>query len=711
MPKRRRGPVTRSSSKRPDPELPDQDEEPEKPKRKSRQKKIQESEPKQAEKLAPKAKRSNGASKRCASKSNGAVKVPANKLPEKEVKVEAFEDPMALIMMVEGALAKSSQISETSQSFSTNGYSPYFPCEPSTSRAQETFLENGQDEDDLMSDHKSETSIESSTGDWEEVKGAYSSSDDSEYSGEKDLKDYHPQVAEEGIEIELKSARSKNRGQEKRRNAREAFIRQRANKKKIENQINLHKSHFVALLARGRFINGLTFYDQSIQALSLSYIPFLKDKLDVSNINQRFIQDYLTWFRESFTLESKPVERKPSLKNVSEYPATDELLVHCLESKSAKSCTEFLLTFIAILRSLRTENSKVQVRLCYSMTPSELKPKDLILSDKQKKLRRSDTTPPGSDLNKEKMVKKRTRKDRKMISSEDDEEVHVCDDKKHRKSPKKGDPITIEHWAEVFVVSDGKWLCVEPINQIVDEPFQMETVVASPIIYVISFDDFNHVKDVTCRYTPKFMNSNFQKLRAEKEWLKDTLDKLRPGYQTKQDQDEDMQLETQLTLQPLPKTIGEYKNHPLYALKKHLLQYEAIHPSDAPTIGFFRSEPVYERSCIKNVRSREYWKRQARVVRDDETPYKIIKGRKKWDKWAEKYQTDIPKDLFGLWQTDPYDPPVAKDGKVPRNEFGNVELFQPCMLPIGTVHMRLPGLARIRNQTQDRLRSGSYWFR
>lgn len=34
-----------------------------------------------------------------------------------------------------------------------------------------------------------------------------------------------------------------------------------------------------------------------------------------------------------------------------------------------------------------------------------------------------------------------------------------------------------------------------------------------------------------------------------------------------------------------------------------------------------------------------------------------------------------------------YEPPVAKDGIVPRNEYGNVDLFQPSMLPKGTVHI------------------------
>lgn len=58
-----------------------------------------------------------------------------------------------------------------------------------------------------------------------------------------------------------------------------------------------------------------------------------------------------------------------------------------------------------------------------------------------------------------------------------------------------------------------------------------------------------------------------------------------------------------------------------------------------------------------------------------------------------KEEKDLP--LFGEWQTEEYQPPVAVDGKVPRNDFGNVYMFKPCMLPIGCVHLRLPNLHRV----------------
>ena len=44
--------------------------------------------------------------------------------------------------------------------------------------------------------------------------------------------------------------------------------------------------------------------------------------------------------------------------------------------------------------------------------------------------------------------------------------------------------------------------------------------------------------------------------------------------------------------------------------------------------------------------------------------------------------------LFGEWQVEIYKPEIAKNGKVPRNDFGNVDLYQECMLPIGCVWIK-----------------------
>ncbi|NXX93320.1 XPC protein, partial [Centropus bengalensis] len=160
-----------------------------------------------------------------------------------------------------------------------------------------------------------------------------------------------------------------------------------------------------------------------------------------------------------------------------------------------------------------------------------------------------------------------------------------------------------------------------------------------------------------------------------------------------------LQFQVKLQDQPLPTAIGEYKNHPLYALKRHLLKYQAIYPESAAVLGYCRGEAVYSRDCVHTLHSKDTWLKQARVVRIGEMPYKMVKG---YSNQARKARLAEPanrdKDdlaLFGRWQTEEYQPPIAVDGKVPRNEYGNVYLFLPSMLPVGCVQLRLPNLNRL----------------
>lgn len=55
--------------------------------------------------------------------------------------------------------------------------------------------------------------------------------------------------------------------------------------------------------------------------------------------------------------------------------------------------------------------------------------------------------------------------------------------------------------------------------------------------------------------------------------------------------------------------------------------------------------------------------------------------------------------LYGHWQTEPWEPPAAEGGRVPRNERGNVEAppFAKA-LPRGTRHVVVPGAAPVCRQ-------------
>jgi xeroderma pigmentosum group C-complementing protein len=182
---------------------------------------------------------------------------------------------------------------------------------------------------------------------------------------------------------------------------------------------------------------------------------------------------------------------------------------------------------------------------------------------------------------------------------------------------------------------------------------------------------------------------------VEQDWLEETL---RPYKDTAGDK-EDKELAKKAADAPLPTNVSAFKGHPLYALQRHLLKFEAIYPPTAPTLGFIRGEGVYAWECVHTLQGRTSWLKEGRVVRLGEETYKVVKARPKWDRMTGSKQTEEPLDLFGLWQTELYIPPPAKDGKVPRNEYGNVELFKPWMLPVGCVQIPINGMSRVIRQT------------
>ncbi|XP_041973030.1 DNA repair protein complementing XP-C cells homolog [Aricia agestis] len=293
---------------------------------------------------------------------------------------------------------------------------------------------------------------------------------------------------------------------------------------------------------------------------------------------------------------------------------------------------------------------------------------------------------------------------RKPSGSDDDFKVKKTTPKPKGSATKKKDrrvlstddelPINkVDVWAEVFVEELEEWIAVDVIEGKVHCVSDIYRRATHPVAYVVGWDNNNHIKDLTKRYVPHW-NTVTRKQRVQPSWW-DTAVKPWLGPKTARDREEDERLERMQLEAPLPKAISEYKNHPLYALARHLLKFEAIYPPDAATLGFVRGEAVYARNCVYVCRSRDTWLKEAKVVRLGEKPYKVVKARPKWDRLSNKLITDKPLEVFGPWQVQDYEPPTAENGIVPRNAYGNVELFKDCMLPKGTVHIKLPGLNRV----------------
>lgn len=297
--------------------------------------------------------------------------------------------------------------------------------------------------------------------------------------------------------------------------------------------------------------------------------------------------------------------------------------------------------------------------------------------------------PHDSDSDIDYFVPKPKVKKRIRVKKEGEKLKVLSSDDEAKKKKKKG----INIWLEVFLEAEEKWITADVVRGQVHCVNELFMRASHPVSYVVAWNNDNTLKDVTMRYCKNF-NTVTRKLRTDAKWWEDSL---KPFLEksSPRSTEEDGDLSRQQLDQPLPTTISEYKNHPLYALKRHILKFEAIYPEDIIPLGYVRGEPVYPRNSIYTCKSREIWVKDARVVKAGEKPYKIVKARPKYDRLSNTMITGQLLELFGIWQTTDYDPPVAENGIVPRNAYGNVELFKPCMLPKGTVLLQLPGLNKI----------------
>lgn len=536
-------------------------------------------------------------------------------------------------------------------------------CTPKKSFQAKKSLQKDKKAGQRVNDSSSESS------DWEEV------------PEDVDLDSYAPVVPESGITITLQQPPVMGKHKKAKFDP-VAYMRRRVNRVRKEIHTLKHKVHLLCLVAHGLRLNALL-ADQCLHAVALSLLPqeFLAyagrvvTLLDIERMSRQFVKTYSC-----------------KLGAYSGIQTLHDDLTLALTSKLAQNVRDYAIMFLVIVRCLR-----IEARLCMSLYPVPL---DAV------KLMKPDTKPGRKTVETKEPCKKKKQPAEEVDSDfEEEKQEKRKGKKKSQKAPpntkqekprKPGDTTLvsacIEHWVEVFTPKDSKWITVDVVHGSVGSI--TESYIREPLCYVLGFDDSNRVKDITRKYASGWLTST-KKKRIDPAWWEESLKPFAPPTGCERELVENTQIQSKLQRQPMPASIAEFKNHPLYALKRHLLKFEAIYPPDAPTLGFVRGEAVYARECVHTLRSRETWLREARMVRIKEQPYKVVKARPKYDKLSGQMLKEQPLELFGVWQTEEYMPPIAFNGKVPRNEWGNVELFKSCMLPVGTVHLKAPGLARV----------------
>ncbi len=509
----------------------------------------------------------------------------------------------------------------------------------------------------------------------------------------------------------------------------------------------MHRAHIMCLLARGVFMDTVA-DDEVLQAAVLSQIPgniFDESLQEASGWSKSVVETLLGVFKGVFTLEKT--------RDMLEIPlnGTNETVVaEIIEKVGIQSCTveECTVIFASLLRALG-----YPVRLVTCLEPMSFRPGELLKQmnqmakeyQKRRKVvasKKKRSTPPQDDKEKDTNVKE---ENQRICDLELENDIALAieatswkdtnnNQAKEVKSPEgeKTGPTLVDlgnHWLEVFCgdAKNGQWIYCDPSNAWIDAPERVQTSQKKKnrLTYVVAFSG-RGAKDVTRRYV-----SNFAPImkNRDREWWDATMRLLRRKEQRgmrkvfskaagKEEQDfadlveqrENKEFEEKVRAETsaLPTTIEGFKNHREFVLKRHINKYQVLVPG-CTAHGAHKGEPFYLRKNLRDIHTADRWKRLGREVKPSEIdlPCKLIKKKGAppanvidGDGDIEKNEQEMSR-YYAEWQTGPWCPPAAKDGKVPKNDRGNVEVppfaFQ---MPSGAVHVDLAHAAKVCKKLQ-----------
>ncbi|PAV90967.1 hypothetical protein WR25_19914 [Diploscapter pachys] len=411
------------------------------------------------------------------------------------------------------------------------------------------------------------------------------------------------------------------------------YLKQEVNKCIRENWEDAHKCHILCYLAHLRYVRRISVEENLLPALLVSQLPtgFLNAKLNLKSL-KRLVGWFLDAFRQSS--EDLKIEKPDDLQSRMAYLA---------ENRTYETDRDIAMLLFAMLVGL-----EAPARICANA---------LVISRKVG----------GEDENLD-----RSRKQQK---------------RKHGYS---------DFWVEFWDKEEKRWISVDPNTKTVDKSDEIEPNTSLPIRYIFGIDNQGGIREISCRYAANYYTQEFRRQRTEIAWLGAVLRIPMISSNPERAQLEDAFFDQNLASKPLPTKISEYKNHPLYVLEKDLLKFEAIYPppDEQKPLGEIRGHKVFPRSTVYTLQGDLNWLKLARSIKEGEKPYKIVKARPDLRVPVEEREQKFL-NVYGFWQTEPFRPPTVENGRIPRNQYGNVYLYQPKMCPIGAVHLKLNGIVNI----------------
>lgn len=333
------------------------------------------------------------------------------------------------------------------------------------------------------------------------------------------------------------------------------------------------------------------------------------------------------------------------------------------------------------------------------------------------------------------------------VPSDDESVIEITPSNTAKNGKKYDRDLAFPHyWAEVLSPVSNTYIPVDPIKlstvastQDLLSTFEPRGKLADQakqvICYTIAHSHDGTAKDVTVRYLKRHQlpgrtkgyrlpieripihNKRGKVVKHEDyDWFKTVMS----GYERpfkKRTAADDLEESTDLKPfkpanekpRPESESLQWYKQSAEYVLERHLRREEAILPTAKPVKTFTtgkgdkaKAEPVFYRKDVVECKSAETWRKEGRDIRVGAQPLKMVPvravtlNRKREMEEAERDTGEkLKQGLYSREQTDWIIPPPIVDGVIPKNGYGNMDLFVPTMCPAGAVHIPLRGTKAI----------------
>ncbi|KAI0147616.1 Rad4-domain-containing protein [Xylariaceae sp. FL1272] len=310
------------------------------------------------------------------------------------------------------------------------------------------------------------------------------------------------------------------------------------------------------------------------------------------------------------------------------------------------------------------------------------------------------------------------------------------------------------YWTEILSPVTSKYLSVDPIVKSVVgtnresveslEPRGGKADKAKQIMaYTVGFSQDGTAKDVTVRYLRKQIfpgKTKGMRMPEEKvpiynkhgkvkrydqfDWFKSVMRGYGRGSRKHPIVEAD-EIEESTDLKPAQpekkevkegdETLQYYKSSKEFVLQRHLKREEALLP-DAVPVKIFRNkvkggkieeEDVYLRKDVVAVKSAETWHKQGRAPLQDaeprkHAPYRAATTNRRREIAEAEAATGkkVLQPLYSEDQTDWIIPDPIKDGVIPKNEYGNIDMFAEHMCPEGAIHVPFRYAVRVCKRLQ-----------